>query len=261
MSQFDKKRAIVFGIDAIGRGIALRLGREGVAVALIDADIDEAEATARDIRRAGGRAVSSGVAWDAVRGAIEHAVDRLGGLDILVNNVLPQPHIGPLEEQPPTAFETTFGRVHAAAAAMQAALPPMRAAGGGRIINVGHRYGETVNDGIAAYNAAAWGLVGLTRTAAVDWGKYQIATNLLLPLADTPEFRVFHQRRSKLLDLMVGQLPLCRLGDTVEDIGATVLFLASEACNFVNGTVIYGDGGQHTAGPVLNPGKLSLTAQ
>jgi 3-oxoacyl-[acyl-carrier protein] reductase len=256
MSQFDKKRAIVFGVDAIGRGIAQRLAREGVAVALIDAEIAEAEATAQDIRRVGGRAISSSVAWDAVHGAVEHVVDQLGGLDILVNNVLPQPHIGSLEEQPPAAFATSLGRVHAAAAAMQAALPHMRAAGGGRIINVGHRYGENINDGIAAYNAAAWGLVGLTRTAAVDWGKYQIATNLLLPLAETPEFRDFHERRPKLLDLMVDQLPLRRLGDTVEDIGATVLFLASDACNFVNGAVIYGDGGQHVAGPVVNPGKF-----
>jgi len=256
MSQFENKHAIVVGIDAIGRGIALRLAREGAAVALIDTDIAGAEATAHEIRYAGGRAISSSVAWDAVRGAVEHVVDQLGGLDILVNNVLPQPHIGSLEEQPASAFETSFGRVHAAAQAMQAALPHMRAAGSGRIINVGHRYGENVNDGIAAYNAAAWGLVGLTRTAAMDWGKYQIATNLLVPLAETPEFKSFHGRRSKLLDLMVAQLPLCRLGDTVEDIGATVLFLASEACNFVNGAVVYGDGGQHTAGPVLNPGKF-----
>jgi 3-oxoacyl-[acyl-carrier protein] reductase len=256
MNGFENKRAIVFGFDAIGHGIALRFAREGMAVAMIDSDEGEAELTAQLIRSRGGSAVVFKTAWDDAQSAVTRAIDQLGGLDVLVNNVLPVPHIGPLEEQSPTVFGTSFERVKAAAAAMQSALAPMRAASGGRIINVGHRYGEDVNDGIAAYNAAAWALVGLTRTAAADWGQYQIATNLLLPLADTPEFRAWHERRAKLLDLLVGQLPLCRLGDAIEDIGAAALFLASEACNFVNGAVVYGDGGQHIAGPALNPGKI-----
>jgi NAD(P)-dependent dehydrogenase (short-subunit alcohol dehydrogenase family) len=187
---------------------------------------------------------------------VRRAIAELGGLHVLVTNVLPPPTVAPLDAQPAAAFGDAFARVQAAVAAMQAALPHLRAAGGGRVINVGHRYGEDVNDGIAAYNAAAWSLVGLTRTAAVDWGQYQIATNVLLPLADTPEFRRYHARRGKLLDLMVGQLPLGSLGDPVEDVGAAALFLAGEACNFINGQVLHGDGGQHVAGPVLNPGKF-----
>lgn len=105
---------------------------------------------------------------------------------MLVVNPLPSPVIGPLEVQSAAAFADAFSRVQSAVAAMQAALPALQESGNGRIIIVGHRYGESVNDGIAAYNSAAWSLVGLTRTTAVDWGQYQIATNLLLPLADTP---------------------------------------------------------------------------
>ncbi|MFV9650417.1 SDR family oxidoreductase [Pseudomonas citrulli] len=118
------------------------------------------------------------------------------------------------------------------------------------------RYGEGINEGLAAYNAAAWSLVGLTRTAALDWGRYQIASNLLLPLADTPELRRSHERRPGVIDLMIGQLPLGRLGDPVEGIGAAALFLACDACAFVNGEVIHADGGQHVAGPVLNPARF-----
>jgi NAD(P)-dependent dehydrogenase (short-subunit alcohol dehydrogenase family) len=109
---------------------------------------------------------------------------------------------------------------------------------------------------MGAYNTAAWALVGLTRTAAVDWGQYQIATNLLLPLADTPEYRGYHARRAKLLDLLVTQIPLGRVGDPIEDVGGAAVFLASDAVNFVNGEIVYGDGGEHTAGPVLNPGRF-----
>lgn len=251
------KRALVLGVDTIGSGIAVRFAREGAALAILDADLAAATATAHTVRAAGGNAHALGVQWSGnIGGAVTDAIGALGGLDVLVVNVLPQPVIGPLETQSAAIFADAFARVQAAVAAMQAALPAMQKAGSGRIIVVGHRYGENVNDGIAAYNAAAWSLVGLTRTTALDWGQYQIATNVLLPLADTPEYRSYHERRAKVLDLMVGQLPLGRLGDPVEDIGATALFLAGDACNFVNGEIIHGDGGQHVAGPVLNPGKF-----
>jgi len=87
-------------------------------------------------------------------------------------------------------------------------------------------------------------------------GRHQIATNLLLPLADTAEFRSYHERKAKVLDLMTSQLALGRLGDPIEDIGGAAVFLASDAVNFVNGEIIHADGGQHIAGPVLNPGRF-----
>lgn len=256
MNELTNKRALVLGLDAIGSGIAVRFAREGAALAILDADLAAAEATAKTIRDAGGNAQAIAASWnETIGGAVTDAIGALGGLDVLVINPLPAPVTGPLETQS-AAFAEAFMRVQAAVAAMQAALPAMQQAGSGRIVVIGHRYGENVNDAIAAYNAAAWSLVGLVRTAATDWGQYQIATNLLLPLADTPEYRLYHERRAKVLDLMVGQLPLGRLGDPVEDIGATALFLAGDACNFVNGEVIHGDGGQHVAGAVLNPGKF-----
>lgn len=255
MNEMTGKRTLVFGADAIGAGIAIRFAREGAALAIIDANFAVAEDVAQTIVAAGGKAQAF-AAHENIGSAVTEAVRALGGLDVLVVNPLSTPVIGLLEVQSVAVFAGAFSRVQAAVAAMQAALPALQESGNGRIIIVGHRYGESVNDGIAAYNAAAWSLVGLTRTAAVDWGQYQIATNLLLPLADTPEFRSYHERRPKVLDLMASQLPLGRLGDPVEDIGATALFLASDACNFVNGEVIHGDGGQHVAGPVLNPGKF-----
>lgn len=256
MKEMMGKRALVFGADAIGGGIAVRFAREGAALAILDTDHVTGEKAAQTVRTAGGKAHAFATSNENVGSTVAEAIRGLGGLDVLVVNPLPQPVIGSLEAQSAAAFADAFARVQSAVAAMQAALPALQASGSGRIIIVGHRYGESVNDGIAAYNAAAWSLVGLARTAAVDWGQYQIATNLLLPLADTPEFRSYHERRPKVLDLMANQLPLGRLGDPVEDIGATALFLAGDACNFVNGEIIHGDGGQHVAGPVLNPGKF-----
>ena len=258
MNELANKRALVLGVDAIGAGIAKRFARAGAALALLGSDLAEAESAAQAIAAGGGRAFAGATPIDGSTGtAIARAIEQLGGLDVLVVNVLPAPVVAPLERLSAEVFATAFARVQVAVAAMQIALPHLRSAGGGRIILVGHRYGENVNEAIAAYNAAAWSLVGLTRSAAVDWGQYQIATNLLLPLADTPEFRACQARRAKLLDLMTGQLPLGRVGDPVEDVGAAALFLASDACNFVNGEVIHGDGGQHVAGPLLNPARFA----
>lgn len=250
------KKAVLFGADAIGSGIAQRFAREGAVVSVIDPELARAQAVAQLLGDGGHARSVDPAQLDSVRSVIDASAELLGGLHVLVNNFLPSPHVAPLDNETDDAFVAALRAVSATHVAMRAALPHLRAAGSGRIVNVGHRYGEGTNQAIGAYNTAAWALVGLTRSAAVDWGQYQIATNLLLTLADTPEFRGYYARRAKLLDLMVSQIPLGRMGDPVEDIGGAAVFLACDEANFVNGEIIHGDGGQHTAGPVLNPGRF-----
>lgn len=254
MSQLAGKTALIFGADTVGRGIALRLAREGAAIGILDADGVRAEAVAAEI---GGRAIGQALVPDAPEAAVETLIARLGGVHILVNNTLPLPKVGALEGQDDAAFAAAFAAVGLAAAAMRAVFPALSAQRWGRIINLGHRYGEGVNEAIAPYNAAAWALVGLTRSAALDWGRHQIAVNLLLPLADTPEYRAAHDQRPRIIDLFVGQVPLRRVGDPIEDVGAAALFLASDDSAFVTGQTIHADGGQHVAGPVLNPVRFA----
>jgi NAD(P)-dependent dehydrogenase (short-subunit alcohol dehydrogenase family) len=250
--------AIVVGMDAIGAGIAVRFAQAGAHLGLVDDDRERLEAVANQVAHAGQAAITqySPLGDAASVGAAVHSLGNTLGARILVLNLLPLPEPAPLDAQHDNAFATASTRVRAAAQAMRAIFPFMRAAGSGRIILVGHRYGEGVNDGLAPYNVAAWSLVGLARSAAVDWGQYQIATNVLLPLAGTPEFHAYHARRSKVLDTLIGQLPLRRVGDPVADIGGATLLLAGSFANFVNGEVMHADGGQHVAGPVLNPGRF-----
>jgi NAD(P)-dependent dehydrogenase (short-subunit alcohol dehydrogenase family) len=221
MSELSGKTALIVGGDEIGRGIAKRFTRAGAAVSVSD-DLTSAAAG-----------------------------------DVLVVNTLGAPAIGALEAQTEASFDAALARVSQAATLMRAALPAMRERSGGRVILVGHRYGETVSDGIGPYNAAAYALLGLARTAAVEWGKYGVTTNVLLPFADTAELRAAHERRAKIIDLFIGQTALGRAGDPVEDIGGAALFLASADGAFVNGQVIYADGGQHIAAPVLSPVKFA----
>lgn len=223
--------ALVLGADEIGSGIARRFEREGARVMLVES---------ADVPR-----------------AIPDSVAALGRLDVLVCNLLPAARPLALEALDSATFFSGFDYVAATHAAMVATLPALRASGRGRILLVGHRYGESVSDGLGAYNPAAWSLVGLARTAAVEWGQHQIATNVLLPLAATAEFRAARDRRPAIIDRLVSQLPLRRVGDPVEDIGGAAVFLASDAACFVNGQVLCADGGQQVGGPVLNPARFA----
>ena len=250
----DRKSIIVIGADEIGAGIARHLAREGARLAVLDEDSRRADvlagALAGDDRA---QVFALPTDYRRIGAAVDLAVTRLGGVYALINNLLPMPALAPLGEQRSAMFGEAFARVHSAVCAMQTVMPFMREACEGRIVNIGHRYGESVNEGVAAYNAAAWSLVGITRSAALDWGRYQIATNLLLPLADTTELQQAHAKRTGIIKLMLSQVPLQRAGDCLEDIGGAALFLVSDAANFINGEVLYADGGQHIAGPVLNP--------
>ncbi len=253
----DRKPIIVIGADEIGAGIARRLKREGARLAVLDEDPGRAHALAAALSNSAAEAFAVPADYRSIGVAIDSAAKRSGGVYALINNLLPTPALAPLEEQTGAMFAQAFARVQATVCAMQTALSFMREAGEGRIVNVGHRYGESANEGVAAYNAAAWSLVGITRSAALDWGRYQIATNLLLPLADTHELAQARTKRPNIINLMLSQVPLQRAGDCVEDIGGAALFLVSDAGNFINGEVVHADGGQHVAGPVLNPSRFS----
>lgn len=219
MNELARQQALIAGADEIGRGIAERFSRAGARVSITDS-----------LTPAGDVACQ-----------------------LLVLNVLGAPALAPLEHQGDAAFAAALQRVTAAAALMRAAAPSMREAGGGRIILIGHRYGDSVNEGLGPYSTAAAALIGLMRSAAVEWGKWGITTNLLVPFADTEELRAAHAKRPRIIDLMQSQIPLQRAGDPVEDIGGAALYLASADGAFINGQVLYADGGQHIAGPVLNP--------
>jgi 3-oxoacyl-[acyl-carrier protein] reductase len=232
----EGRTALVLGIDEIGAGIVRALARAGAAVTGLNPQFEQPT---------------------AVGAAVERVLQGAPALDILVINPLPPARPAELSQQTPTGFETALRPVLSTALAMQTAFASLRASGKGRIVVIGHRYGEGVSESLAAYNTAAWSLVGLVRSAALDWGQHQIATNLLLPFAQTQELAAARSRRPAVIDLLVSQIPLRRPGDVLEDIGGAAVFLASDAACFVNGHSIHADGGQHVAGPVLNPSKFT----
>lgn len=236
------RRAIVIGGPDLGRALSTRLRQAGADVAELNWD------------------AGTGIDPDSpatIGGLVEEAAERLGGVDVLVVDLLPTVTPCPLDATSTDAITAALGRVAGTAAAMKAAYDALCRSENARIVVVGHRYGQGVAEGIAPYNAAAWALVGLVRSAALDWGRHGIATNLLLPGAATAVFDAARAARPALMDALVAQLPLGRMGDPVTDIGGAVVTLAGDAGRFVNGQTIHADGGRHIAGAVIDPIRLA----
>ncbi len=221
---------ITGGAGEPGAGIGRRFAREGATVVFIDEN-DRA----------------------ALTSAVDRVVQTHGRLDILVNAAGPVGAPAAFADRTDAAFQTALDRcLFTAIWAMQAALPHLRERGG-RIINLGSVYGDNVHRFIADYDAATEALKGLTRSAAAEWGRYEILVNLLVATVDDEAWRDHAERHAEEVMPLLDLVPLRRMGDPEEDVGGAALFLASDLGSYINGHVIHADGGYHMAGPVYMP--------
>lgn len=248
------KRAIVTGsTSGIGLGVAEALAAAGAEVVLNSfTDSAEDHELAARIASAHGIAaryiqadMSDGA---ACRGLIEAA----GGCDILVNNAGIQ-HVAPIEEFPTAQWDRIIAiNLTAAFHTIAAALPGMRAKGWGRIVNIASAHGLTASPYKSAYVSAKHGIVGLTKTVALEAAGKGVTCNaicpgyVLTPLveAQIPDQMKTHgmDRETVIRDVMLARQP-SRQFATTEEIGGTTAFLCSGAAAQITGTTISVDGG------------------
>jgi meso-butanediol dehydrogenase / (S,S)-butanediol dehydrogenase / diacetyl reductase len=244
MRRLEGKVAVVTGgSGGIGSATLRRFVQEGAAV--ICADVDD-EAGEKVVSELGDRAVyqHTDVADRAqVTAAVETAVDRFGRIDVLFNNAATSTggYIGDLDAD---GWERSL-RVMLTASlyGMQAAIPHMLAQGGGSIISTASIYGLVSSPGIAPYATAKAGLINLTRTAAVEYGRRNIRVNAICP--GVVETRMFEQTLAIGLKTREQVAEMHALGRTIrpEEIANLVLFLASDESSAITGQAIVIDGG------------------
>ena len=258
----DKVALITGAGGGIGRGVAHSFAREGAAVVIAEINEETGAQVAREIEELGGRAlfVRTDVMQKAsVTGAIEAAVAHFGGLDILVNNAfVPTPNVR-LEDKTDEMLEQTLtSTIKASWWAMQASLPHMRARGGGKIVNF---YSIDVEIGAwlhADYNTANGDIVGLTRSAAAEWGRFNITVNAVAPTAMGATFHKLAAENPGFAERSAAMRPLGRCGDPELDIGPVVVFLASDMSRYVTGEMLHVDGGLHLPGYNSRPADVPV---
>lgn len=246
--------ALVTGAGSgIGRAIAVRFAREGAVVVTAGQRLERLEETVAQIAASGGTA--SAVACDVadgeqVRRLVETAVEAHGRLDVLVNNAARNRPDAALTERVAELDEAWWAatmdvNLTGAFLCCKFALQAMLRGSGGAIINIASTSGLAGNWNQGAYVASKHGLVGLTRSIALDYAAHGIRANAICPgFIETErsfKFSAFNRDddwRAKKL----AEIPLGRLG-RAEDVAALAAFLASDDAAYITGAVVPIDGG------------------
>ena len=247
--QFDltgKVAIVTGGNGGIGLGMARGLAEAGANIAVVGRNQTKCQAAAAELKTLGVKAIS--IIADvtdktAVAGMTEQALRGLGRIDILVNNA------GINIRKPPHALEIdewdSVIRTNLTSAFLcsQSVYPAMKAAGGGKIINIGSMMSIFGASFTPAYAASKGGIVQFTRSCACAWAADNIQANAVLPgWIDTDLTRRAREQIDGLHERVLARTPAARWGASADFAGIAV-FLASRASDFVTGTAIPVDGG------------------
>jgi NAD(P)-dependent dehydrogenase (short-subunit alcohol dehydrogenase family) len=246
----DGKSALVTGAGSgIGRATALAFAREGAWVAAADLKLESAQETARLVEAAGGQAVAVEVDVtddDAVAAMVGAAVRAFGGLDCAFNNAGIAPYQvnasgQKIADVAPEAWQRLLDvNLTGVWRCLRHEVAQMRTQGGGAIVNTASVAGLVGLPNSSAYVAGKHGVVGLTRTAAVDHAEDGIRVNAVCPgYIETPMTEDTMRRRGERI---MERVPLARMGKP-EEIAEAVVWLCSDRASFVTGAAWTVDGG------------------
>ena len=248
LSQFSLagKRALITGSSrGIGFALAGALAGAGADVILNSRDTKSLGEATASLADSGARARA--VAFDvtnseSINDAVDYVEREIGPIDILVNNAGMQ-HRAPLEAFPEDKFEqvirTNLTSVYLVG---QAAAKRMIPRGRGKIINICSLMSGAARPSIAPYAASKAGVANLTRAMASEWARHGLNVNGIAPGFFKTELNEALVRDEKFNGWLEARTPMARWGE-VEELGGAAIFLSSDAAAFVNGHILYVDGG------------------
>ena len=276
MGRLDGKVAVVTGgTQGIGQGVVLRFLKEGAKVAYCSRNPNNNEAMKRLIAAIPGAAARAhyvradvGVKRQ-IQSVVHAAAELFGGVDIVINNAQGIAPLKAIEEKPDDDYAMTLatGFYHSLWTG-QAALPYMKARGGGRIINCSSHWPLMGTSFASDYNITKQANEALTRSMANEWGKFNILVNCFVPSGDSFAYKQYVSMNPGIDKKINAWIPLRRMGDCEIDIAGGILGLVSENGRFITGQTLYIDGGtwlvkplqEHAAGTDIHEGRHQSAA-
>ena len=242
-----KVALVTGGSTGIGRASALTFAREGAQVVVADVVEDKAEETVRLIKDAGGeaRCIKTDVTRAAeVEAMVRFTLDAYGRLDCAHNNAGIEGRVSNTAEYAEADWDRVIGvNLTGVWLCMKSEIPPMLEQGGGAIVNTASGAGLIGAPGMPAYVASKHGVVGLSKTAALEYAKAGIRVNAMCPgVIETPMVERLTSGNPGMMEGFVSIHPVGRAGQP-QEIAEAVVWLCSDAASFVTGHAMSVDGG------------------
>lgn len=248
-SRFEGKVVLVTGgTSGIGRETALAFAREGASVVITGRREELGRKVAAELERIGegrGHYVNADVAKpDDVKRMVAETVSKFGRLDVAFNNAGFEGDMVPVTEQTIENYDRVFTvNVRGVLLSMKHEIPAILESGGGAIINNASIAGLIGMAGLSVYGASKHAVIGLTKSASLEWGKEGIRINAVAPAAiETEMYDRFTGGDAKAKEQFASYHPIGRVGKPSE-IAAAVLWLGSEEASFMVGHTLTVDGG------------------
>ena len=243
----DKVVLITGASSGIGRAAAIACAQEGAALVVSARRQAEGEETAELARAAGAQAIfvrADVTSEDDVRRLVEKTVAQFGGLDCAFNNAGVEQDVEPLTEQTEALYQRIMdANVKGVWLSMKHEIAQMLKQGGGAIVNISSIAGVVGFPSAAIYVASKHAVVGLTRSAALEYAAQNIRVNAVNPGAvDTEMFKRFAGENAELRSRMMAMHPMGRIARP-EEVADAVVYLLSAKSSFVTGHALLVDGG------------------
>ncbi len=247
MSFNNQSVIITGGSSGIGKATAIAFAQRGASVVVSDINIEAGKAVVQHIKENGGQAifVRANVANDQeVQQLIDQCFQTFGQLDHMINNAGIGQGLFYFDQITNEHWEQTIAVNQTGVFyCMRAALKIMKAQRKGCIVNTASAAGIGAASRMGAYAASKHAVVGMTKTAAVEYGKYGIRVNAICPtVINTPMGDSYLSENKELQNLMLHSVPMRRFG-TPEEVAKTICWLCSEEASYLNGVALPVDGG------------------